>query len=632
MENPKRILELPSLFAPRLFQEGLTAAPAAAPSPALAEMSANQLLKRQAFLKNLAAPTAAPSAAKDLYKKMNVQSVNEEIEKLLDNIDSLGQKDLAAMFDVDLQGDTKMNRMADSDLDIKKVTEQIKSAVTQLSGIFRMVMKKGALLARLGIKKTQSFMLSWNENVQKTCSKIAGALTDNHATDYEVSVFVDQTQKFCMALLIWVFAMNWYFVTFFVKENERYAFDPSHLKNFSITLYALFGPSYRALNCFNWALVEVPSMLRYSLSKMFIFFILVFFFFALVNANFHTTILTDFFNSMEGRYSTSVFCVISIIIVILYALWFVAAESGWHEWMNVFRNIPGTVAYFFIVLLYLIVVAVMGIPLAMFFVSAFFVMYSFLGVFVYRGSDTLNTFVRLSEDISNLSEVVEDEYDSKLGTKPFDILKLHVYAWNGFYRALRVMYGYGFELILIFILLAGISKYRNAFHDVLASKVKANQVLARNGPLSAAFKNLFTWLLIFNILLIIVIGIWMVRKWNTIQMLKCSTGVAPNSGSSLFNMLKRAKDFVGENVTNLVKNKLGKTEEQLAVDREQEAVLQQARNHPGMQRQAETVLQQQKDTRADMMSASKADVKEKWLTAKAWTPAFLKEKPPASEV
>lgn len=415
----------------------------------------------------------------------------------------------------------------------------------------------------------------------------------------------------------------------FVKENERYSFDASYLKNFSITLYAFFGPSYRALQCFNWAIVEVPSMLRYVLSKTVIFCIMMVIFTALIQSNFHTTILTDFFNSMEGRYSTSAFCVFAILIVLCYALWFVAVESGWHVWMNVFKNIPGTVAYFFTVLIYLIAVCVIGIPTGMFLVSAFFVVYSFLGVYIYRGADTVNTFVRISEDISNLSEVVEDEYDSKFGKQPFDFLKLPRYVWNAFYKTLRVAYGYAFELILLYILLTGISKYRNAFHKVIESKLNANQVFAKNGPIADAFKNLFSWLLLINILLVIIIVVWMIQKWNTIQMLKCATDNAKPT-FNLMGMIKRAKDFVGENVTKavksgLVKRGIGKSEEDIARDNEQDAILKKARENPGdadLQNQAKEILSERKS----IWDASKEETRQKWGTQDAWTPQFLKSK------
>jgi hypothetical protein len=468
------------------------------------------------------------------------------------------------MFNIDIAGDPTLNKMQASDLDTSKIMTQVNQATTQLSNIISGVVRKGALIARLGVKETQSFMMSWNDNVHAGCGKIAQALTNNNATDYEVAIFVDQTQKFCMAFLIWIFIMNWYFVTFFVKENERWSFDPTFLRNFSITLYALVGPSYKTLQSFNWALVEVPSLLRYTLSKKVIFALMMLIFIGLVSANFHTTILTDFFNSMEGRYSTSVFCVIAIFLVLGYAFWFVFSEkeSGWWQYMNVMKSIPGTVAFFFVMLLYLLVVAVVGIPMAMFFVSAFFVVYSFLGIFIYRGSDTLNTFVRISEDISNLSEINASEYDTAGSSAAFDILKLHVYIWNAFYRGLRVTYAYAFELILLIILLGGISKYRGAFHDVMAAKVKANQLFAQNGPVADSFKHLFSWLLIINILLVVIILIWMLRKWKTIQMLSCTprNGEPPPS-FDLLGMVKSVKDSVAAVGTQIADRQAQKFQE-----------------------------------------------------------------------
>jgi len=638
--NPKRIPVFPSIYTAETTSmttststtsdpviEGMTPAtaggPAPAPAPApLAQETVKSLLdkRKQKFIDAHKAPSTSPGAA-DILKKITVNNVNQEIESLLDKLDSLTTTDLSQMFD-STETNTKLESGA-SDLDTKKVVNQVNSAITQVTRVFRAILRKGVLLTRLGVKKTQSFMLSWNDNVNSACRKIAGVLTNNHATDYEIQVFVDQAQKFCMAFLIWIFVMNWYFVTFFIKEDQRFTFDPVHLKNFSITLYAFFGPSYRALNCFNWAIVEVPSMLRYTLTKTVIFCIMLVIFTALVQANFHTTILNDFFNSMEGRYSTSVFCVFAILIVLAYALWFVAQESKWHEWLNVFKNIPGTVLYFFVVLIYLIVVCSVGIPLAMFFVSAFFVIYSFLGVYIYRGADTMNTFVRISEDISNLSEVVADEADSYLGTQPFDFLKMPTYLWNAFYRTLRIAYGYAFELILLFILLTGISKYRGAFHKVISSKLNANQTFAKNGPVSDAFKNLFTWLLIINIFLVIVIVVWMIKKWNTIQMLKCATDVKLTAASNYLDMFKKAKDFVGKTATETLQESLtdrgiARTDEEREEYRQENAVLERAEANPNsafLQQRAQAI----RDNRTQNRQAVLEGIQQKYDT-ETWNP------------
>jgi len=625
------------------FQEGLEAAKqkkSSSPAPALdTKQTVGDLLKgkKNKFVDKVKTSFAASVAAREKKELENknktaMQSVNDEIGSLLDSIDALSQKDLSKMFDIDISEDNKLEKGV-SDMDTKKVVTQVNSAVAQLTNIIKSILKKGSLLARLGAKKTQSFMLSWNENVRTGCYKMAQALTGGNATDTEVNVFVDQTQKFCTAFLIWMFVMNWYFVTFFIQEDQRYAFDHTALQKFSITLYALFGPSYRALQCFNWALVEVPSMLRYVLYKKVIFVLMMLFFTTLVASNFHTTILTDFFNSLEGRYSTSVFCVFAILIVLAYALWFVGKESGWHEWMNVFRNVPGTVAYFFIVLIYLIFIATIGIPLAMLFVSAFFVFYSFLAIFVYTGSNTLTTFAQISDDISNLSEVVPYEFDSKNGSSYFELTKLHIYLWNLGFKGLRVIYAYAFELILLYILLLGISKYRNAFQEVLNSKVAANEVFSKSGPLANSFKNLFTWLLIINILLVIVIVVWMIGKWNTIEMLKCKDDTLNKPWSfSITDKLKSAKDFVGKNVTNLAKQQLGKTPEQLAKDKATQAIVDQAKANPGdlaLQRQAQEAQAKDKIEREQSMKESWANVKQdvgkKWLSKDAWTPSFMKK-------
>jgi hypothetical protein len=94
----------------------------------------------------------------------------------------------------------------------------------------------------------------------------------------------------------------------------------------------------------------------------------------------------------------------------------------------------------------------------------------------------------------------------------------------------------------------------------MASKVKANQFFAKNGPVADSFKHLFSWLLIINILLVIVIVVWMIHKWKTITMLKCNPRNGEEAPSfDLLGAVKGVKDSIGSAVTSVVDKRFQQT-------------------------------------------------------------------------
>jgi len=116
-------------------------------------------------------------------------------------------------------------------------------------------------------------------------------------------------------------------------------------------------------------------------------------------------------------------------------------------------------------------------------------------------------------------------------------------------------------------------------------------------------------------------------------MLKCKDDTLNKPWSfSITDKLKSAKDFVGKNVTNLAKQQLGKTPEQLAKDKATQAIVDQAKANPGdlaLQRQAQEAQAKDKIEREQSMKESWANVKQdvgkKWLSKDAWTPSFMKK-------
>ena len=113
-------------------------------------------------------------------------------------------------------------------------------------------------------KSIQLFIIEFNKNLQITLTKIANALTNNTATESEINIFQDQTQKFLILIMVWIFVYNWYFVAFYLKDkdNIRYTFNADNLFNYSTLLYGMFGPACRVLEKFNGGIITIAKYIQ----------------------------------------------------------------------------------------------------------------------------------------------------------------------------------------------------------------------------------------------------------------------------------------------------------------------------------------------------------------------------------
>jgi hypothetical protein len=69
------------------------------------------------------------------------------------------------------------------------------------------------------------------------------------------------------------------------------------------------------------------------------------------------------------------------------------------------------------------------------------------------------------------------------------------------------------EILIIMILLLGINNYTSLFGSISFDKTTSANKNSISAPVNSAFTHLFTWLIIFNSLLIVFVVIRMVAKY-----------------------------------------------------------------------------------------------------------------------
>jgi ABC-type Fe3+ transport system permease subunit len=69
------------------------------------------------------------------------------------------------------------------------------------------------------------------------------------------------------------------------------------------------------------------------------------------------------------------------------------------------------------------------------------------------------------------------------------------------------------ELLIIMILLLGINTYTSQYGSITFDKTTSANKNSISAPVNSAFTHLFTWLIIFNTLLIVFIIVKMVSKY-----------------------------------------------------------------------------------------------------------------------
>lgn len=501
-------------------------------------------------------------------KKNLMNSLNSKITSSLDNLADLqdlglggisGALDQASMNDFKETGRNIGETFKLPAKKIKMIIEQIFTSMGALFDIFGKVILLIGENIQLAKLYLQQFFIYFNEVLRETIEKIANAITQNTATKREVDVFQDQTSKFLTMLLVWFFVYNWYYVVFFLDDEDdvRYNFDSTRLKVDRPLVYGFIGPAIRTVELFNKGIIGFGNFIKKYIQppNALVVFVLFWVFFILVNANFQTEILINFFNAISGQFSFTLIGFITMAIVISVAtIWYWGNDKKmiWKEdpktkkpiWAMKESNIPtghqamfklfmssdGNQNYSFVSIVplllslfgfmfYIMYQVSVNIPIGLLLISTYLFIYTFFGVFFYEGLNASKVYTGITESIS-----VDDPDLTQKYCKPENV-RLFSYVWwtkslpamisEYTFRFINKIVTSMFEILIILILLGGIGKYSSEWSSSIEGKVQLSPL--EPGGMKQTLKQLFLWLIIINVLIIVLISMWLYRKFTILD-------------------------------------------------------------------------------------------------------------------
>ena len=463
--------------------------------------------------------------------------------KNLSGINAKGFEDLGENIEDEFKIDTK---------GIKKVISEITSSMKTLSMVFAGVFKQ--LAERISQYKIyiQLYILKINKHIDVMLTNIANALTQNTATVKELEVFKGQAQQFTTMMLVGYFVYNWYYIIFFLEkeDNVLFTFNTDKLKKTNTYLYGAFGPACRVIENFNNVILSFGALKNnkfFNVPIPIIMILLFIIFFILVANGFQSSIITTFFDSMRGKSSTSILSLLSIVIVVYYSLaWFFGSTINGNMEMTSIVSKQQTIfsiCFFLVLFILALIVYVMwtvtvNIPLSMFFISTYLALYTFFGIAFYEGFNAGSIIT----GITNSIDIIEPDFTAD-GCTPKDV---SIGSWVWFkglfprcmdflieivnYSAVNM-----FEILIFLMLLGGIGLYRKEWASAIEGKVGMGNseggIMSPNG-IKNIFKQLFVWLVIINVLLLIILGIFLYKKFKTMRELTAgSVGVTHNAAA-----------------------------------------------------------------------------------------------------
>ena len=207
---------------------------------------------------------------------------------------------------------------------IQSAVNEASSTVEAVTNIIKFVINIfGKKLTALRLQ-IQIFLLKANKYVKQTITRMANALTGNTATDKEIETFQSQAQKFITLMLVWYFVYNWYYIIFFLEDSDniRYSFKIGNLKAISTYLYGFFGPGLKPIEIFNSMVVYCQNLKKYVNTSV-IMIIMFLVFFILVQNDFQTSLLKDFFGALSGKPTPSILSLFNMGVVLWFSFsWF----------------------------------------------------------------------------------------------------------------------------------------------------------------------------------------------------------------------------------------------------------------------------------------------------------------------
>jgi len=397
----------------------------------------------------------------------------------------------------------------------------MKAAANRIRIILQTVMRFIGIELKYASEKFKSFFVNFRDNYNYLLIAIANGLTHNNANVDEIRVFSSETMKFTTVLFTYVFLYNWYYMMFYKEPDQRYKLDVDWLQNFNTILYMIFGPSLRALEVIDRILLEyIPMIKNYITSQPFIFFFLAIVFFTLVVSNFQMAMLTSFLKALSFQTNDNILSTVTSILVLGYAMKLMFWDLGligkiWGTKSAIIIPL-GMIFFLILFVFYLFFIIGFSAPMAVLFTNIYIVAYSFFAIPIYEMS---NTFTIVKEIFTNVTgppgedeggDQGSSEGQGTMGKIMGFMMKIGMFLnkWIKFINTFLM------EFIILFILSAGIYIYGTQYSSIqINNSTTANNVNSIGTPVNSAFTHLFTWLIIFNSLLIALTVVRMIGKY-----------------------------------------------------------------------------------------------------------------------
>jgi hypothetical protein len=452
-----------------------------------------------------------------------------------------------------------------------KLKEELKKGADEISYILNTVFGFMGQELKYVMTVVLSVLLKFRDNYNYFVISVSNALTNNNATISEVKIFSSEILKFTTILFTYIFLYNWYFYLFQMSNNEDVqSANPSRsapitrggattdlsFKRIKIEisswidnerlqsgtgrpwLYTALGPSLRPTELLDNTLIYIAEYVKkIKLSKPLIFLSMAIIFFFLILGNLQLSMMSNFLKALTFTNTTSTLSIIISVLTIIYAM-------GWIYNWNCWNRASIIVKFFSVIgaLIYLLYSMLIGAPLGVLSISTYVLLYSFLAIVIYSYLNDRAGFLDKSEyggvygTIQRIYEEVTRKPDTNKMTgggvfdyffqerteprggfvgRSFNFMKDSVKIGYGFIdKSAAEINKYLMEILIIMILLAGINTYTTQYGAIQFEKTDFQNVNSIGSPVSSAFKHLFTWLIIINIIIILLVFIRMWGKRN----------------------------------------------------------------------------------------------------------------------
>ncbi len=464
-----------------------------------------------------------------------------QIDKLKHNIYNIDK--MSTDFSTDINANPPPSSPADQNLmkqGSQDAEKEASEALKRIGYVIKLMIEKLIKWTNLNIAKFKLAMYKFVLKYKEIVTSIAQALTGYtllpdgskkyYATETEINTFSKEIVRFITILMSWIFLYNWYYLMFFLKPEQQFKLNLNNWYEKHSGIYSVLGPPLRAVENIDWFILDFLPRIRYLVpSKGVLFFIMSIIFIVLVQKGKQWTIMNDFFNAINKSYTTSAISAFVISCIVIYGFSFAGYFASVHNYALV-KTWYTALLWIIFTVIYLLCIITLGVPIGMLAVCGFFFFYSFFAIILYNGFTIGPVLKAISEQITNISAVNFDE--SKMTWTQW--------AYTTLQKFVKYFLYFMFEIFILYILVGGLVNYIKGYNVPLAEKATLKNMFSTTGAFKEAFHHLYTWLIIINVLLIVLIGVIMKIRYDSIKNLAPNQPFNDDTGETMFQRLMNA--------------------------------------------------------------------------------------------